>query len=840
MQPDDDNSNGPPAPTPGHHSGDSSQHPSPDTILEAMTPYPGTACGEPSPQASNEPEIIPLNTPLMTQMEDVACWHPVLDSTAPAQEEYDYDVIPDHKFGLYPSPPPVPSTLTLPDQQTGEASGVADDGVTSTDFYVRASDFAATFNHVDSSWPTSTPTMSPFQQAHHQYNIGWQTQPQDTFASPQMQTSGMPAMNKHYRNASYHHQRFDTFALGSGPIQPQQARSAAPASSYSPLQYPAAVDTPALFPHSPTPDLGYSGSPTPSFSPSSCVTPRTSFRHAGGMGNNRVVPVGGNSHRFAGGNLVAGDGFANQPQQQGWQQLSGGALGSTDTAAFPSPYAESEGHRVVDASSTQRQSPTRQSSDQGESAKKETPYSKLIFQSFRDNDFKPMELQEIYDWFDKNTNKRQEDPRGRGGWMNSIRHNLSMNRAFTKEDPRESGPPQGALGGGTAGARRRKKGASPREKHATWYVTPEAVKAGGVLPTTRDRNKGRGKGGSRLCRQPQQYHQPPPYSSSSSSQNNQFGMPAAAVGPSSSIASQLRGQDHTYHHLPTSSPRPPSGRPAVGYRGPGGAGLSTHLAHQELHHQPGFDTHHSLVGGDVVHLCGPQLQLPQPSPHNYQPHTYQAQQQQQQHLLPAAPLAPRLEEGQQHYYNYMDHERRQQQRDRLATQQAPLQAGGGGGHQIGARYHGDYQQDAAAPPPPASSCYGVVPLMAPASLPANPVPGTGPSAAAPLDARAIAFESGYITPNAFVPINSENNQQQRQQQQQPQDHPTPIKVEAPSPPPLPLATGEDADAEGDADVDVAPLQRHGRPIRPGSPLARGDGESRPARERRRSHLGWSG
>ncbi|KAL8302608.1 hypothetical protein RB593_001062 [Gaeumannomyces tritici] len=876
------NNSGPPAPTPSHHSGDSSQHPSPDTIVEAMTPYAAMVCGEPSPQVSSEPEIIPLNTPLMTRMEDVACWHQVPGSTAPAQEEYDYDVMLNHhKFGLYPSPPPVPSALTLAEQQTGEASGVVGNGFTSADVYARADDYSTAFNNVDFSWPT----ISPYPEVPHEYNMGWQTQPQDVFASPQAQTSGVPALTKHHHSAPYQHQRFDTFALGSGPVHSEQATSAAPASSYSPLQYTtaaAAVDTPVLFAHSPTPDLGYSGSPTPSFSQSSCVTPRASFQHAAaGMGSSQALPVRSNGNRFAGGSgLVAGDGFAGQQQQQqqqqhGWQQGSGGTLAGADDEAFLNQYAGSDDHGLADApSSTQGQSPSRLSSDQGGSAKKDIPYSKLIFQCFRDNGFKPMELQEIYDWFDKNTNKRQEDPRGRGGWMNSIRHNLSMNRAFTKDDPRESGPPQGVSGGGTSGGRRRKKGASPREKHATWYVTPEAIKAGGVLPTTRDRNKGRAKGGaSRLCRQPQQYHQPPSYSlSSSSSHNNQFGIPSAAAGPSQPMALQLRGQDNHHHHhhhhhrayhhhLPTSSPRPPPpppGRPAVGYRGPGPAAAlaTTPLAHQDLHsYQPGFDSHHhhGLPSEDVMHLCGPQLQLPQQPLHDYQPRDYHTQQQQQQH-----------------YYGYLEHERRQQQqqqRDRLAMQQAPLQAAGGGGHQIGARYHGDYQQDAAVPPPPptpplpasTSSCYGVVPLMAPASLPVNPVSGTtgsasagtlAPRAAAAAAAAAAAFENAHVASNAFAPINN----QQQQQQQQPQAHPTTTPIKAETSPPA-VADDEDADADADADVDVDVAllhQRHAggsaaddlapRPARPGSPLARGGGggEGRWSRGRRRSHPGWSG
>lgn len=53
------------------------------------------------------------------------------------------------------------------------------------------------------------------------------------------------------------------------------------------------------------------------------------------------------------------------------------------------------------------------------------PYAKLIWKAFMSTPSRSMHLQQIYEWFRQNTNKTNGDGRG---WMNSIRHNLSMNK----------------------------------------------------------------------------------------------------------------------------------------------------------------------------------------------------------------------------------------------------------------------------------------------------------------------------------------------------------------------------------------------------------------------------
>ncbi|KAM4058670.1 forkhead domain-containing protein [Hirsutella rhossiliensis] len=71
-------------------------------------------------------------------------------------------------------------------------------------------------------------------------------------------------------------------------------------------------------------------------------------------------------------------------------------------------------------------------------AKLDEPYAKLIYRAFMSRPDYAMTLQDIYQWFRDNTTKAVSV---KGGWQNSIRHNLSMNAAFTKrhrmEDDRE-------------------------------------------------------------------------------------------------------------------------------------------------------------------------------------------------------------------------------------------------------------------------------------------------------------------------------------------------------------------------------------------------------------------
>ncbi|KAG9235594.1 hypothetical protein BJ875DRAFT_266855 [Amylocarpus encephaloides] len=61
----------------------------------------------------------------------------------------------------------------------------------------------------------------------------------------------------------------------------------------------------------------------------------------------------------------------------------------------------------------------------------EEPYAKLIHRALMSVPNHSMVLQDIYQWFRDNTVKGSADSKG---WMNSIRHNLSMNAAFKKTE----------------------------------------------------------------------------------------------------------------------------------------------------------------------------------------------------------------------------------------------------------------------------------------------------------------------------------------------------------------------------------------------------------------------
>lgn len=59
--------------------------------------------------------------------------------------------------------------------------------------------------------------------------------------------------------------------------------------------------------------------------------------------------------------------------------------------------------------------------------KSDEPYAKLIFRALMSKPDHRMTLQEIYQWFRDHTSKADGDKDKKGGWQNSIRHNLSMN-----------------------------------------------------------------------------------------------------------------------------------------------------------------------------------------------------------------------------------------------------------------------------------------------------------------------------------------------------------------------------------------------------------------------------
>ncbi|KAK0104433.1 hypothetical protein ONS95_004724 [Cadophora gregata] len=91
--------------------------------------------------------------------------------------------------------------------------------------------------------------------------------------------------------------------------------------------------------------------------------------------------------------------------------------------------------------------PSSESSEEGSSSREmtavevddhnaEEPYAKLIYRALMSRPNHSMVLQEIYQWFRENTQKGSAVTKG---WMNSIRHNLSMNAAFKKTERKTTG-----------------------------------------------------------------------------------------------------------------------------------------------------------------------------------------------------------------------------------------------------------------------------------------------------------------------------------------------------------------------------------------------------------------
>ncbi|MCJ1248848.1 hypothetical protein MMC30_006069 [Trapelia coarctata] len=103
------------------------------------------------------------------------------------------------------------------------------------------------------------------------------------------------------------------------------------------------------------------------------------------------------------------------------------------------------------------------------------PYAQLIYRALKSVPSHRMVLKEIYEWFEKNTDKAKNN--SSKGWQNSIRHNLSMNGAFKKVD---QNPPS-----------------DDGKKGFVWVLEQSALE-NGVESTTRYRKLGSNKKSSRV------------------------------------------------------------------------------------------------------------------------------------------------------------------------------------------------------------------------------------------------------------------------------------------------------------------------------------------------------
>jgi hypothetical protein len=95
-------------------------------------------------------------------------------------------------------------------------------------------------------------------------------------------------------------------------------------------------------------------------------------------------------------------------------------VGSSMLFDKPSPFRLPSSEASEDGGNSSRE----MTAVEGEEPTADEPYAKLIYRALMSKPNHSMVLQEIYQWFRENTVKGSSDTKG---WMNSIRHNLSMN-----------------------------------------------------------------------------------------------------------------------------------------------------------------------------------------------------------------------------------------------------------------------------------------------------------------------------------------------------------------------------------------------------------------------------
>ncbi|KAI5467499.1 hypothetical protein BGZ63DRAFT_399069 [Mariannaea sp. PMI_226] len=137
--------------------------------------------------------------------------------------------------------------------------------------------------------------------------------------------------------------------------------------------------------------------------------------------------------------------------------------------------------------------------DQGRTNKGEVPYAQLIYRAFMSRPGYSMTLQEIYQWFRENTDRAKSVGKG---WQNSIRHNLSMNAAFTKRERKSNSSTSVTIVGDQVSM----PAIHDPKKSTEWVLADWAVR-NGVQSTTRYRkgNPSRSRGHNKLASHGFQY-----------------------------------------------------------------------------------------------------------------------------------------------------------------------------------------------------------------------------------------------------------------------------------------------------------------------------------------------
>ncbi|UKZ90223.1 uncharacterized protein TrAFT101_005250 [Trichoderma asperellum] len=187
--------------------------------------------------------------------------------------------------------------------------------------------------------------------------------------------------------------------------------------------------------------------------------------------------------------------------------------------------------------------------------KADEPYAKLIYKALMGQPDYTMTLQELYQWFRENTSKAKNE---RGGWQNSIRHNLSMNAAFKRRDRKrveETAPPACAEGESLL--------AGEAKRANEWILEDWAVRDG-VQSTTRYRKGNSGRRSSRRSSSHPDMGMERRFNQRNSTARALSGQKGGCAARNSRIRSHLYGQElplasgHQYRLVDSGLDSPPA------------------------------------------------------------------------------------------------------------------------------------------------------------------------------------------------------------------------------------------------------------------------------------------
>lgn len=209
----------------------------------------------------------------------------------------------------------------------------------------------------------------------------------------------------HFDQSHFHH---DSPTSAASYI-PNYTCSPATTGTWSPVSHAPSYPT-KRFRSQPLQDQDFSGICTPTSSSnlaicgSDIASPFTDGHHS--YDTLPVMPLGLSMDSFDTDSLSPEDLLVNTP------------------SSMVTPKAESPSNRLDDGHMYPGASPPMRLDLQDPDAKLDEPYAKLIYRAFMSRPDRAMTLQDIYQWFRDNTTKAVSE---KGGWQNSIRHNLSMN-----------------------------------------------------------------------------------------------------------------------------------------------------------------------------------------------------------------------------------------------------------------------------------------------------------------------------------------------------------------------------------------------------------------------------